>query len=78
MEVAVKEKLLGALADQAAEVGMRRERPLAVPVGDDADGEMTPHERREIPEDRPSLTAVGGSRVVDTDEEGPHGSLRDP
>src|SRR5688500_9348421 len=36
MEVAVKEQLLGALADQPAVLGMRGQRPLAVPVGDHA------------------------------------------
>jgi hypothetical protein len=39
MEVAVKEKLLGALPHQPAVVGMRRQRPLAVPVGNHADRE---------------------------------------
>jgi hypothetical protein len=36
MEVAVKEELLGALADQPAVFGIRRQMPLAMPVGYDA------------------------------------------
>ena len=77
MEVAVKEKLLGALPDQPAVVGMRRQRPLAVPVGDHPEGETTPDEGREVPDHHPSLTGVGRGGVVDTDEEAPgHGAVR--
>jgi hypothetical protein len=35
MEVAVKEELLGALPNQSAVVGMRRQMPLATPVRHD-------------------------------------------
>jgi hypothetical protein len=73
MEVAVKEKLLGALLEEPAVVGMRRQRPLAVPVGDHPEGETTPEKGCEVPDHHPSLTGVGRSGVVDTDEEGPHG-----
>ena len=73
MEVAVKEKLLGALPDQPAVVGMRRQRPLAVPVGNHAEGETTPEQGCEVPDHHPSLTRVGRSGVVDADEEAPHG-----
>ena len=73
MEVAVKEKLLGALAEQPAVVGMRRQRPLAVPVGNHPERETTPEKGCEVPDHHPSLTGVGRSGVVNTDEEAPHG-----
>ena len=73
MAVTVKEKLLGALPDQPAVVRMRRQWPLAVPVGDHAEGETTPEDGCEVLDHHPSLTGVGRSGVVDTDEEAPHG-----
>ena len=76
MEVAVKEKLLGALPDQPAVVGMRRQWPLAVPVGDHPEGETTPEKGREVPDHHPRLTGVGRSGVVDTDKEAPHSPRR--
>ena len=74
MEIAVKEKLLGGVLDQPAVVGMRRQRPLAVPVGDHAEGEAASEKGREIPDHHARLAGVGRSGVVDADEEGPHGS----
>jgi hypothetical protein len=41
MNVAVKEKLLGAFVNEPAVLGMRDERPHAVPVGNHAEGETT-------------------------------------
>jgi hypothetical protein len=73
MAVAVKEKLLGTLTDEPAVLRMRRQWPLAVPVGDDPEGETTPENGSEVPDHHPSLTGVGRSGVVDTDEEAPHG-----
>ena len=72
MTVAVKEKLLGTLMDEPAVVRMRREWPLAVPVGNHAEGETTSEKGCEVLDDRPSLTSVGRSGVVDTDKEAPH------
>ena len=71
MEVAVKEKLLGALPDQPAVVGMRCEWPLAVPVGNHAEGETTPEKGCEVPDHHPRLTRVGRRGVVDTEMEAP-------
>jgi hypothetical protein len=72
MEVPVKEKLLGALLDLPAIVGMRREWPLAVPVGDHSEGKATPEKGGEVPDHQPSLTGVGRSSIVDADQEAPH------
>jgi hypothetical protein len=41
VEVAVKEKLLGAVPNLPAVVGMRRQWPLSVPVGHHGEGETT-------------------------------------
>ena len=76
MEVA-EEKLLGVLHDQPAVVGMRCQRPLAIPVGDHPE-----KERR-----RPSKGRDRGStsesrrrsrrRVVDADEKRARGELHE-
>ena len=71
MEVAVKEKLLGAFLDQPAVLGMRHQWPLAVPVGNHAEGKATPEQGCEVPEHHSSLARVGRSGVMDADEEAP-------
>ena len=69
MRVAVKEELLGALSQQPAVVGMRRQEPLTGPVRDHRARDATSDKRREVANDRPSLTRVGWRGVVDTDKE---------
>ena len=80
MEVAVKKKLFGDLPHEPAVVGMRREWPLAVPVGDHAQGEPTSEKRCELVNQQPGFTGVGGRGVVKTDEKAPghRAGLRTP
>ena len=73
MAVAVKEKLFGTLTDEPAVVRMRRQWPLAVPVGDHAEGETTSEKGCEVLDHHPSLAGVGRSGVVDANEKAPHG-----
>src|SRR5690606_9880986 len=69
MEATMKEKLLAALAEQTAVVGMRRQWPFAEPVGDHPYGDTTAKQGLKVLEHNPSFTAVGRSGIVDTDEE---------
>jgi hypothetical protein len=72
MGVSVKEELFRSVLEQAAIAGMRGEWPLPAPVRDHAEREATAHEGREVADHRPSLSGVGWSGVVNTDEEGSH------
>jgi hypothetical protein len=75
MEVAVEKKLIGRLLEQPAVLGMRRQWPLTVPVGDDPEGHSTPDEGHEVPDHYRGLTSVGRRGVVDTDEKRGHPGL---
>lgn len=72
MAIAVKQKLVGALAKQLAVVGMRAQRPLVVPVGNHAERKAPPEKRPEVPAHRLRLAGVGRSRVMEADEHRPH------
>ena len=72
MEAAVKEQLVAARRDKRAVMEMRRQRPLAVPVGHHSERETATDERREVVKHQPSLTVVGRRRVVNANEEMPH------
>jgi hypothetical protein len=71
MEAAVKETLLGTLNEQPAIVGMRRQRPLAVPVGNYAERQTTAEEGCEVADQVTSLSGEGRRGVVNADEETP-------
>ena len=73
MSHAVKKQLAGGILEQPAVPGVRRQRPFAMPVGDDSEGEMTTEKGSEVPDHQPGLTRVGRRGVVDTDKESPHG-----
>src|SRR4029453_9781621 len=63
VEVAVQEKLLAALLDEPAIVPLCRQRPLALPVGNDAAGNTAPEQRRKGADHYPRLTGVSRSDV---------------
>ena len=69
MEIAVKQKLLGALSDQSAVVRMRSQWPLAMPVRDYGEGETPSENRCKVTDHHPSLTGVGRRGIVNTDKE---------
>src|SRR5687768_9297477 len=50
MTVAMKEKLFGVVLNEPAVLTMRRQRPLAVPVGHDSNRKTTAEQGREVAE----------------------------
>jgi hypothetical protein len=67
----MEEPLRGAVLEQPAVVGMSGEGPLAVPVGNHAEGETTADQGFEVTEHHARLTPVGRSGVVDAEMESP-------
>src|SRR5688572_22908266 len=73
VEVAVKEKLIAVFSKQSAVIGMRRQRPLAVPVRHHGERETTAEKRSEVAEDHASLAREGRRAVMNTDKKRRHG-----